>query len=165
MNGIAGMQGLGQYNASRGNGFACLRRRTEHEESPPFGLVMLVFLVAMAGGVYVSCTLDNLAFGWIACVGILAALGAVVDRFFCGAAALERRLSARSRARQQAVCKATLKCNLRRQRLDWQSATTREWTSMSAYRRHPQRTRAARADSFRDSTRQDSHAECHTRPA
>lgn len=162
MNGTADVHGLGQHNAFAASS---LGRRTEHGESPPFGLVMLVFLAAMAGGAYVSCALDDIAFGWIACVSILAALGATIDRLFCGTAALERRLGARSRARQHALGNATQQCNLRRQFIDWRNATTQEWTSMSAYRRHPQRMRAAPADSSPDSTRQGSRAECHTRRA
>lgn len=129
----------GIYGSERCNAAGARRagRRTEHEDTPPFGLVMLVFLAATAGGVWVSSTFDNMAFGWMACVGILAALGAAIDRFFCGAAALERRLNARSRARHQALHKSALKHGLRPQWLGWQNATTREWTSMSAYRRHP----------------------------
>lgn len=134
MNALAGIHGIQQCNAAgaRRTGY-----RTEHEDTPPFGLVMLVFLATTAGGVLVSLTSDSIALGWMAGVGILAALGAAIDRLFCGAAALERRLSARSRARHQALHKSAWKRGLRTQWPGWQNATTPEWTSMSAYRRHP----------------------------
>ncbi|VXC72996.1 conserved hypothetical protein [Burkholderia sp. 8Y] len=111
--------------------------RTEHEESPPFGLIMLVFAAAMCGGAWVTCAFDSIAAGWIAGVGILAALGGAIDHWFCGEAALERRLEARSRARQHAVQKSASKCGFTARRRDRSNATTREWTSISAYRRYP----------------------------
>jgi len=114
------------------------RCRIGYEESPPFTLVMLVFVAAMSGGAYVSCAFNSIAFGWMAGVGILAALGAAIDHLFAGAAALERRLDARSRARHHAVRKSVAKCGLAPQPREWPGATAREWTSVSAYRRHPQ---------------------------
>ena len=111
--------------------------RTEYEESPPFGLVMLVFVAAMCGGAWVTCAFDSIAAGWIAGVAILAALGGAIDHWFSGAAALERRLEARSRARQQAVQKSARKCGFTAQHRYRSDATTREWTSISAYRRYP----------------------------
>ncbi|WP_244816323.1 hypothetical protein [Caballeronia sp. Lep1P3] len=134
MNRAASAYGLGQWAAM---GEARQRCHTEYEQSPPFALVMLVFVAAMLGGAYVSCTFGSIASGWIAGVGILAALGAVIDRWFTGAAVLERRLNARARARHHALRKCALGCRLGPQPFDASVTPTREWTSMSAYRRHP----------------------------
>ncbi|MDR5857591.1 hypothetical protein P9239_02045 [Caballeronia sp. LZ062] len=110
--------------------------RTEHEESPPFAWVMLVFVAAMCGGACVTCAFDSIAAGWIAGVGILAALGGAIDHWFSGAAALERRLEARSRARHRALQRSAPGCGRKAQRRCGSHATAREWTSISAYRRY-----------------------------
>ncbi|WP_244849395.1 hypothetical protein [Caballeronia sp. SL2Y3] len=134
MNRSANVYDTRQATAGRGPRLVC---RTEHEESPPFAWVMLVFFAAMCGGACVTCAFDSMAAGWIAGVGILAALGGAVDHWFAGAAALERRLEARSRARHRALHKSACKGGLAAQRRYGSDATTRDWASLSAYRRYP----------------------------
>lgn len=134
MNRSANAYDMRQAAAGRGPRLVC---RTEHEESPPFAWVMLVFFAAMCGGAGVTCAFDSMAAGWMAGVAILAALGGAIDHWFTGAAALERRLEARSRARHRALHKSACKGGLAAQRHFRSDATIREWTSISAYRRYP----------------------------
>lgn len=117
----------------------------ENEQCPPFVMVMFVFAAAMLGGVWFSSELNSVAAGLIAWVAILATLGAFVDRRFSGAKALERRIRRRQKARLHALCGGPASGVFRQPRPDGSASTTREWTSTSAYRRHPRPTKAARA--------------------
>ncbi|SPB12826.1 hypothetical protein NOV72_00131 [Caballeronia novacaledonica] len=139
--------------------------RVEHEHSPPFTLVMLVFAVAMLGGAWCSHQFDSFAAGWIAWVAILAMLGGFVDRRFSGAVALERRIRQRQKARLHALCSKSLASGLRQRWPGSKTSAAPGWISTSAYRRHPQPTTTARADWSPDSTRRDNRAECRIRRA
>jgi hypothetical protein len=134
--------------------------RIEHEHCPPFALVMLVFAAAMLGGAWFSDTFNSFAAGWIAWVAILAVLGAFIDRRFSGAAALERRIRQREKARLHALCSTFPVSGLRQQWPDWKTSAAREWTSTSAYRRHPQPMTTARAGWSPDNTHRGSRAGC-----
>ncbi|SAK61796.1 hypothetical protein AWB76_03114 [Caballeronia temeraria] len=141
------------------------RARVEHEHCPPFAIVMFVFALAMLGGVWSSSQFESFAAGLIAWAAILTMLGAFIDRRFSGAAALERRIRQRERARCRALGGIASRSGFSRQWRDWRTTATQEWTSMSAYRRRPQPMTTARAGSSPDSTHRGSRAECRTRPA
>ncbi len=141
------------------------RAHIEHEHCPPFAIVMLVFAAAMLGGVWFSGEFNSFAAGLIAWAGILAMLGACADRWFSGAAALERRIRQRERARCRVLGGIASRSGFRQQWPDWTTSAAREWTSTSAYRRHPQPMTAARAGWSPDNTHRDSHAECRIRRA
>ncbi|SAK88939.1 hypothetical protein AWB77_04839 [Caballeronia fortuita] len=141
------------------------RARVEHEHCPPFYVVMFVFAVAMLGGVWFSNEFDSFAAGLSAWAAILATLGAFADWRFSGAAALERRIRQRQNARLRALCNMSSQSGFKASSTGWRMSATREWTSKSAYRRHPQPTTAARAGWSPDSTRRGSRAEYRTRPA
>lgn len=128
---------LSGYQMQRG---VCGITRIEHEHCPPFALVVLVFVAAMLGGAYLTSKFDSIAAGWIGGVAILVVLGALIDRWFTGTEALERRIRQRAKARRK-----TLRAMPLSRRCDWTGSTTREWTSTSAYRRHPQPMTMARA--------------------
>lgn len=137
------------------------RRRIEYEHCPPFAWVMLVYGLAMAGGAYVASRFGSIAGGWSAGVALLALLGTFIDRRFCGAEALERRIRRRQIARDRAWSSAAF----RRPWPRWTTSAAREWTSTSACRRHPQSTKAARAGWSPDSTHRGSRAEYRIRQA
>ncbi|SAK63267.1 hypothetical protein AWB80_02845 [Caballeronia pedi] len=162
MNHSIGGYSLSGYQLGLG---ACSNTHIEHEHCPPFILVMLVFAAAMLGGAWFSNHFDSFAAGWIAWVAILAMLGAFIDRRFSGAAALERRIRQREKARLHALCSMSEIGAFRQQLPDWRQSTTREWTSTSAYRRHPQPMTTARAGWFPDNTHRGSLAECRIRRA
>ena len=119
--------------------------RIEHEQCPPFAWVMLVFAVAMTGGVGVTSWFESLAAGWIAGVTILALLGGLIDRRLSGAEALERRIRRRHQARNRAWSRAGLTRPARRPSLRWTTSAAPGWISTSACRRHPQPKTTARA--------------------
>jgi hypothetical protein len=137
----------------------------ENEDCPPVSMIFFVFAVAMSGGIFFADRLDSIALGWIAGVAILAMVGALIDKFFTGANALERRIAHRQRARRGALNLAPSNDDLKRQWQMWNASTTREWTSTSAYRRHPQSTTTARAGWFPDNTHRGSRAEYRIRRA
>ncbi len=141
------------------------RTHIEHEHCPPFALVMLVFAAAMLGGAWFSNEFNSFAAGWIAWVAILAMLGAFIDRRFSGAAALERRIRQREKARRHALCNMSPGHGFMPQPRDRKTSATPEWTSKSACRRHPQPTTTARAGWSPDSTHRGSRAEYRTQRA
>ncbi len=144
---------------------AATRQRTENQDSPPYKMVVVVFAAAMLGGAYVSATLQSIALGWMAGVGILGALGAVIHRWCTGPDALERRLNARARARHNAVARCGINFDLKQQRSGGfrsRNSATREWTSKSASRHHQQWTTTALAGWSQDSMRPGIHEECRT---
>lgn len=155
-----GAYSLSGYQLGMG---ACRTTHIEYEDCPPLTLVMLVFAAAMLGGAWFSSQFDSFAAGWIAWVAILAMLGAFIDRRFSGAAALERRIRQREKARLYALCNMSAMTDFRQQWPDWRTSTTREWTSTSAYRRHPQPMTTARAGWFPGNTHRGSLAECRIR--
>lgn len=162
MNHSIGAYSLSGYQLGMG---ACGNTRVENEDSPPLTLVMLVFAAAMLGGAWFSDKFDSFAAGWIAWVAILAMLGGFIDRRFSGAAALERRIRQREKARLYALCNMSAASSFRQQWPDWTMSTTREWTSTSAYRRHPQPMTTARAGWSPDNTHRGSRAECRIQRA
>lgn len=126
--------------------------RIEHEHCPPFAIVMTVFGAAMTGIVWFSGRFHSFAGGWIAGLAIFAALGVFIHCRFSGVRAFERRIR---------------RVALRQRRQPWRrqsGSAAPEWTSRSAYPRHPRSTKAARADSSPGSTRRDSRAECRIPP-
>lgn len=157
MNHSIGAYSLSGYQLGMG---ACNSSHIEHEHCPPLMLVMLVFAAAMLGGAWFSHQFESFAAGWIAWVAILAMLGAFVDRRFSGAAALERRIRHRQKARLHALCNMSPASSFRQQWPDWRTSATREWTSTSAYRRHPRPMTTARAGWSPDSTHRGNRAEC-----
>jgi hypothetical protein len=137
-------------------GFA--RTRVEHEDCPPLTMVILVFAAAMLVGVFLSDQFESSALGWIGGIAMLATLGSLIDKQFSGPAALERRIAHRQRARHSALNAVTSGGMLTRQQRIWSGSTAQEWTSTSAYRRHPRSTTTARAGWSPDSTHRDSLA-------
>jgi F0F1-type ATP synthase assembly protein I len=138
--------------------------RIEYEHCPPIFMIFLLFVGAMAGGIFISDTFNNIAAGWIAGVVILAMLGFVIDRWFTGVRALERRIRHRERARHQATGRApsTPSPETTRQQPAQHASATRESTSTSAFLRHPQSTTTARAGWSPDSTHPNILGECRT---
>ncbi len=139
--------------------------RVEHEHCPPIAMVFFVFAAAMTGGIWFADRFNDIAIGWMAGVAILGMMGLVIDRWFSGADALERRIRHRQRARSHALGNLASTRDLTRQWRAWNASATREWTSTSAYRRHPQPMTTARADWSPDSTRPGIRAEYRMRRA
>ncbi len=156
MNQSTGTYSLSGYQLGMGT---CGNTRVEYEHCPPLILVVVVFAAAMLGGAWFCDTFDSFAAGWIAWVAILAVLGGFVDRRFSGAAALERRIRQREKARLHALCSMSAARSLRRQWPVRRTSAALEWTSTSAYRRHPQPTTTARAGWSRDNTHRGNRVE------
>jgi hypothetical protein len=144
-------------------GFA--RARVEHEHCPPHAMVILVFAAAMLVGVFLSDHFDSIALGWIGGIAMLATLGSLIDKQFSGPGALERRIAHRQRVRHSVSNPVAAHSALTQQWRMWSGSTAREWTSTSAYRRHPQWTTTAPVGSSPDSTRRGSLAEYRIRRA